>query len=87
MAKIGECALQAVIAPSRVFAGHAQKESDGLFGARRAPEFPAPPLVIGKDAFLAELLFQYPVPGAQVLEDCLLMPVDPAGGMLTRRVV
>ena len=37
-------------------------------------------LVIGEqDAFLTELLFQHPVLGAQVLEDFLLMPVDPAG--------
>jgi len=36
-------------------------------------------LVIGKDAFLTELLFQHLVLGAQALQDFLLMPVDPAG--------
>jgi hypothetical protein len=40
----------------------------------------AAPLVIGKqDAFLTELFFQYLVFDPEVLEDFLLMPVDPAG--------
>jgi len=40
----------------------------------------AAPLVIGKqDASLAEFFFQPLVLGAQVFEDFLLMPVDPAG--------
>ena len=40
----------------------------------------AAPLVIDKlEVFLAELLFKHLVLGAQVLEDFLLMPVDPVG--------
>jgi len=41
VAKIGGCAPEAVIAPGGIFTGHAQKEFDGLFGGRRAPQFPA----------------------------------------------
>jgi len=38
---IGECALDPVIAQDGTFTGPAQKESDGLFGNRRTPDFPA----------------------------------------------
>ena len=46
MAKIGGCAPEAVIAPGGIFTGHAQKEFDGLFGNRWAPEFLAAVAVV-----------------------------------------
>jgi len=46
VAKIGECALDPVLAPGGIFTGHPQKEFDGLFGDRRAPEYLAAIAVI-----------------------------------------
>ena len=122
MAEIGECTLEAIIAPRGIFTGHAQQDFNHLLRHGRAArllaslaviplpghQFPMPakdgvrskdrgnflqclaaqylpfegeaaPLVVAQqDAFLAELLFQHLVLGAQVFECFLLMPVYPA---------
>jgi hypothetical protein len=123
VAEIGECTLEAIIAPRGIFTGHAEEEFTDLLGDPRASrllaslaviplsghQFPMPakdgvrskdrgnflqclaaqylpfdgeaaPLVVAKqDAFLAKLLFEHLVFGAQVFECVLLMTVDPAG--------
>ena len=36
--KVGQCALDAIVTPARVFAGHAQYEVDNLSRGRRTPD-------------------------------------------------